>query len=216
MCRLTLGYLFIIIACRKSSRPRAFAPQLCVCSSLSRPIYLFTDKYIKGLLTPLTSEFWRLALLAARYPSVASGEPWFNQTLKASSFSLTASLVAGVHQRVPRFLPEQAPMLLKPQLQIWKGRCASCEKSLWMRKMTSQIKTSNRCSQFTLTTRLGLSNCLNCSLIRFTSRWWSVESFVFLLMWVYRTSSLMTWPQTQSSSNIRCQWPKVLWHQVHL
>jgi len=51
-----------------------------------------------------------IPLLAIWKLPAASGYPWANQAWRASSFSLTVSFIAGVHQQVLRFPPYQAPM----------------------------------------------------------------------------------------------------------
>ncbi|KAK9518317.1 hypothetical protein VZT92_019726 [Zoarces viviparus] len=131
------------------------------------------------------------ALLACRYLSAASGDPWANQALKVSFFSLTASLTSGVHHRVLGLPPRQAPMTFRPQLlaaastiealnmvhsdSMSPTSLGMCEKFFRRCELkTSRTGSSARRSQFTLTTRLGLpglSNRFPCHLIQLTTRW---------------------------------------------
>lgn len=55
-------------------------------------------------------------LLATLYISAALGVHQDNQVPKASFFSLTDSIAAGVHQRVLGLLPRQASVSFRPQL----------------------------------------------------------------------------------------------------
>ncbi|MED6234297.1 hypothetical protein ATANTOWER_026310 [Ataeniobius toweri] len=58
-----------------------------------------------------------VARLASRYLSATSGVLQANHS-RLDSFSLTASLTAGVHHQVQRLPPQQAPQTLQPQLQV--------------------------------------------------------------------------------------------------
>ncbi|KAK0143836.1 Mannosyl-oligosaccharide 1,2-alpha-mannosidase IA [Merluccius polli] len=129
------------------------------------------------------------AALLAWYLSAALEDPWASQAQKVSSFSLTASFTAGVHQRVLRLRPRQAPTTFRPQLlaatsakevlnithldsmsPTSPGMCGKIGR--WELK-TSRTGASTRHFQFTLSTRLGLpglSGSHPCHLIQLTTR----------------------------------------------
>ncbi|MED6293590.1 hypothetical protein CHARACLAT_012046 [Characodon lateralis] len=113
------------------------------------------------------------ARLASQYPSAASGVPQANHSQYDSFSSLIASLIASVHHRIQSLPPRQAPQTLRPQLQA-AASTIDAENMLHLDSMyptslgiwsklsrkwefnTSLGEGSARCSQQTVTMRLGL------------------------------------------------------------
>ena len=82
---------------------------------------------------------------------------------------------------------------------------------------TLRTGASTRCSQFTLTIRLGLpglSGSLPRHLIQLTTRWWSVDNSAPLFTRVSKTCGRRSADTTTKS--IIDLWPKVVRYQVHL
>ncbi|KAK0152469.1 Solute carrier family 43 member 3 [Merluccius polli] len=117
-----------------------------------------------SMASPNSSHVWVFASvtataalrLACRYLPAASGVPQAKKVLQDSFFSLTASLTAGVHQRVRGLPPRQAPTTLRPQL--WSAALTMEARNMAHSDSMSPASPgdSARRSQQTLTIRLGL------------------------------------------------------------